>query len=83
METFASESTEVQDSFREYNNNDAENSSSKSNGLIRKRNNSNHNLRQIILQHDEKDLTIINETMNDHSKITKSRELSYLINQIV
>lgn len=82
------ESTQILDSFRE-NNIPANNTNktvndllSKYNEIIRKRNNSNHNLRQILLQNEEKDLTIINETMNDHSKITKSRELSYLINQI-
>lgn len=35
-----------------------------------------------LMNNNNKDLSIINETLNDNSKITKSKELNYLINQI-
>ena len=59
----------------------SDNYANKNNNEINKGRNNNNNTREISYA-AEKDLTIINETMNDHSKITKSKELSYLINQI-
>lgn len=82
LETFGNESTQIQDLSKDYNSNKNVENSIKCNEKQKKKKDSNNNLKQIIIQNDDRDLTIINETMNDHSKITKSRELSYLISQI-